>query len=202
MLTVFFSFAFNLGNHRQWLGANIVQVKDNERLLIGAVQPHFFLKLFVGFNELDFHIQLSRRLLDFGQEEQVAVDKCENAARRSLEVHRQRFHIRGHKLLAHSLACASAAGPAGVAVVVTLQRTVTVIHGCGIDSACQRVLSTRAWATTRLAAMPVLARRSLAILTILTRLLRGGCAVRDGSTAAAPPSTSLPPELPEGGFDP
>jgi hypothetical protein len=72
-----------------------------------------------------------------------------------------------------------------------------MVHGCGVDAARQRIIPART--RTSGLASTVFARalaRSLTLplalaLAILAWLLRG-CAVRDGSSAAAPPSASLP----------
>src|SRR5580700_11381341 len=179
-----------LGNHGQRLYTGIIQIENDERRLV-AVLPHLLLKVFVGFYELDFDVDLARRLLDFRQEKQV-VDKREDASRGIVGSRRQWFDIGLDELLTRSLTHATSSRSAGVAIVVTLQRAVTMVHGRGIDTARQRIIPAGARATG-LAPVTVLTR-SLALtlsLTILTRLL-GGCAVRDGSSAAAPPSTSLP----------
>ena len=91
-------------------------------------------------------------------------------------------------MLAQGLAHAAAVGFASITVVVALERTIAMVHGSTVDAASERVLPGRArpGLTT---GRPVLAGS----MTMLSRLLWWLCRpVRDGSTAAAPPSASLP----------
>src|SRR5262249_6758566 len=64
--------------HRQRLDAVAVQVHDDQRRLVFACLAFLFVKFFLTFDELHFHVQLARHFLDLGQKEEI-VNQAENS---------------------------------------------------------------------------------------------------------------------------
>ncbi len=175
------------GDDAQRLGRGIVQVEDDERRLVFAVLAHAVVQVFLRLHELDLHVHLARRLLDLRQEEQV-IDEGKDARRLLFRSHGQRLGFGRHELLAKAWPSATAAALlVQVAVVVALGVAIAVVHGRGVDAAAGQALPSGACAMLATVALG----RPMALR--LSGMLRGG--IRDGSTAAAPPSASLPAGL-------
>src|SRR5208282_862179 len=126
-----------LGDGGQRLGAGVVEVEDDQRrlLLAGLDALQRFL---LGLDELHLHVELARRLLDLGAEEEV-VDEGEDAGAGIL-AHRQRLDLgmleesraaAGHRPGTEAVAAAAARSVASALLVVAI----AVVHGTDEGSA-------------------------------------------------------------------
>src|SRR5579871_5639797 len=123
-----FQFFFQLGDDRQRLGVDVIQVDDDERRFFIAIVFYAIQNVFVGLHELDFYIQLARHFLDLRQEKQV-VDESKNLWRRILILVNHGFDIR---MYVRSCDCrAASAGSATRKILLAI--AVAVIHGTGED---------------------------------------------------------------------
>src|SRR5579872_1970665 len=70
--------AFQFGDQSKGLHTGVVQIEDDQRRLLFPVLLHLVHHVFVGLYELDFDVELARRLLDLRHEKQV-FNECKDA---------------------------------------------------------------------------------------------------------------------------
>ena len=116
--------ALQLRNQRQRLHAGQVQIENNQRRFLFPVLLHPLHQILVCLHELNFDIELARRLLDLRHEEQI-FDKGKDARVR-ISIHRQRFRLRLRILRRKPRPLPPALVP--IVVVAGQRRTVAVIH--------------------------------------------------------------------------
>src|SRR5260370_405696 len=105
----------------------MVEIKDDERRLFFAVLLHALGEFLVAVDELNLYVQLTRRFLNLGGEEQV-VDESKDAGVGVLAC-RQGLRL-GLRILCGKAGAASARP---MAVVAGHHSTIAVIHGRGIN---------------------------------------------------------------------
>src|SRR5919198_2759410 len=165
------------------LGIRTVQVKDDERGLAIAVFAELIKDLFVALYELHLDVELARRLLNLGQEEQV-VNKGKDFRLGSFLTVAERFDGR---LLEETLGLlltpsTTHSSTITTATIVRALVAIAVVHGSG-----EGLASTAAAVLALLA--PVLGLIALA----LPALLVGGRALLIGGRATAHTTAAVPP---------
>src|SRR5271166_4150794 len=123
-------FGFEFRNQRQRFGGRVVHVEDDQRRFLFAVLLDPLQHVFFVLDELNFDVELARRLLYLGLEKHV-IDEGKDA-RVGILVGRERFGFHGS--IGGSEA-GTAASPARSFVSAKRAAAIAVIHGGAIDSA-------------------------------------------------------------------
>src|SRR5581483_11114472 len=159
-----------LGDERERLRRVAVQVEDDQRRVAVAVLVELFEEFFAGLDELDLDVQLARRLLDLGHEEQVVNERIDLG--RAVVARRERLDFlvleeaggSGHAAASHRAALA-------LAVVVALLVAIAMVHGASEGLA--------------------IASAAVSLAVLMLAGLAVGTVGRATTTAAAPATPSM-----------